>query len=263
MSGEYEPLFKITNRTASMTTSVSAKIATLNRFQDSQLCRANRIKSIKSSLAIEANSLSLKQVTDVINGNHVQGLEKDTLEVKNAYAAYEALPDLDPYRIKDLLHAHGLMTNGLVEESGRFRSGGAGVFSNGELIHMAPPANMVQTNITGLLNWVRTSEWDPLVKSSVFHYEFEFIHPFADGNGRVGRLWQTLLLSRWNPVLEWIPVESFIEKHQEEYYRAIGLSTERVDSGIFVEFMLNIIDETLNEFMTDQDTDQDVQRARS
>ena len=267
MSGEYEPLFNITGRTTSKIVSISAKVASLSQPFSAppspRLRRANRIRSIKSSLAIEANSLSLKQVTDVIKGKPVLGPERDILEVKNAYAAYLILSELDPYSVKDLLRVHKLMTDGLVEESGRFRSSGVGVFSNNELIHMAPPAGMVRGHITNLLNWVRTSEWDPLVKSCVFHYEFEFIHPFADGNGRMGRLWHTLLLSRWNPVLEWVPVESMIEKHQEEYYQAINQSTERTDSGIFVEFMLNIIDEALNEFITDQDTDQDVQRARA
>ena len=247
--------------------SISTKIASLSQpFSvppSPRLRRVNRIKSIKSSLAIEANSLTLRQVTDVVNGKRVLGPGKDILEVKNAYAAYGAISDLDPYSVKDLLYAHKIMTAGLVEESGNFRSGGVGVFSNNELIHMAPPAHMVPTHISNLLNWVKSSEWDPLVKSCVFHYEFEFIHPFADGNGRMGRLWQTLLLSRWNPLFEWIPVESMIEKHQAEYYQAINRSTEETDSGIFVEFMLNIIEESLNEFATDQDTDQDIQRARA
>ena len=271
MPGEYEPLFRITGRTTSLMVSISAKVASLSQPFSAppspRLRRANRIRSIKSSLAIEANSLSLKQVTDVIKGKPVLGPERDILEVKNAFAAYVLLSELDPYSVKDLLRVHGVMTNGLVNESGRFRSSGVGVFSNNELIHMAPPADLVPGHIANLLDWVRTSEWDPLVKSCVFHYEFEFIHPFADGNGRMGRLWHTLLLSRWNSILEWVPVESMIEKHQETYYQAINQSTERTDSGIFVEFMLNIINEALNEFIidqdTDQDTDQDVQRARA
>ena len=255
MSGGYEPFFNISGRTASNIASVSAKIAFLSQpsyaHPDIDLLCANRIRAIKSSLAIEANSLSLEQVTDTIRGKPVHGPEKDILEVNNAYSAYLMLPELDPYSIEDLLRVHKLMTNGLVDESGRFRSSGVGIFSNNKLIHMAPPAYLVPCHIANLLKWVRTSEFDPLVKSCIFHYEFEFIHPFVDGNGRMGRLWQTLLLSRWNPVMEWTPVESMIEKYQDEYYRAINQSTERTDSGIFLEFMLNIIDEALNEFIID------------
>ena len=267
MSKEYEPLFNITGRSSSKMISISMKVASLSQPFSAPLSprlrRANRIRSIKSSLAIEANSLSLKQVTDIIDGKRVFGPEKDILEVKNAYSSYGAIPELDPYSVKDLLYAHGLMTNGLMEESGRFRSGGVGVFNNGMVIHMAPPASMVPAHVSNLLDWVKNSEWGPLIKSCIFHYEFEFIHPFADGNGRMGRLWHTLLLSQWNSVLEWVPIESMIEKHQEEYYQAINFSTEKTDSGIFAEFMLNIIDEALNDFITDQDTDQDVRRARA
>lgn len=203
-----------------------------------KLRRANRIKSIYSSLAIEHNSLSLEQVSDIINGKRVLGAPDEIQEVKNAIDAYKLLENLDPYKINELLKAHKAMTNGLIEESGNFRTREEGVFAGERCIHVAPPAKNVPSLMQDLFDWLNISKTHPLIKSSVFHYEFEFIHPFRDGNGRMGRFWQTALLSRWKPIFAWIPVESMIIDKQEEYYTAISQSTAAGNSNPFIIFML-------------------------
>lgn len=184
----------------------------------------NRIKSIHSSLKIEANSLTLGQVRDVINGKAVLGEQKEIQEVKNAYTAYEHLVEINPYDIRHLKKFHGIMTKYLVEESGEFRSGEEGVFNGEQCIFMAPPARFVPQLMNDLFAWMKEARKDihPLILSSVFHYEFVFIHPFADGNGRMARLWHTAILSKWKQVFEYIPIESRIEKFQDEYYDAIA-----------------------------------------
>ena len=209
----------------------------------------NRIKSIHSSLKIEANSLSLGQVRDVINGRLVLGEQKEIQEVKNAYAAYESLSEINPYSIKDLKKFHGIMTKYLVEECGEFRHGEEGVFNGGECIFMAPPAQFVPQLMDELFEWMKKSRNSvhPLIMSSVFHYEFVFIHPFADGNGRMARLWHTAILAKWKPVFEFIPIESQIEKFQDEYYDAIARCHVSGESTIFIEFMLSQIDRILED----------------
>ena len=212
------------------------------------LRRRNRIRSVYSSLAIEQNTLSLEQVTAVLNGKRVLAPPRDIAEVKNAYEIYEMLDKLDPYNVEDLLSAHGVMTRGLTEEAGYFRSGPVGVVDrDGNILHFGTLPDYVSGLTKDLLDWVRESEIHMLIKSCVFHYELELIHPFADGNGRIGRLWHTLLLSQWKPIFAWLPVESIIHDRQEEYYRAINCSNYEGESTAFIAFMLAAIKEALVE----------------
>ena len=234
--GEYKPPFTITNEILSYVSSISEKIGRITAIRSLEtkphLRKNNRIKSIHSSLKIEANSLSLGQVRDVINGRLVLGEQKEIQEVKNAYAAYESLSEINPYSIKDLKKFHGIMTKYLVEECGEFRHGEEGVFNGDECIFMAPPAQFVPQLMDELFEWMKKSRNSvhPLIMSSVFHYEFVFIHPFADGNGRMARLWHTAILSKWKPVFEYIPIESRIEKFQDEYYDAQKKYADYVDT---------------------------------
>ncbi len=212
------------------------------------LRRSNRIRTIHGSLAIEQNTLSLEQVTAVLNGKRVLAPPKDIAEVKNAYEIYERLDELDPYSVDDLLIAHGIMTRGLVEESGMFRTRPVGVVdSEGYVLHFGTLPQYVPDLLMELLEWAKTSEVHMLIRSCVFHYELELIHPFADGNGRVGRLWHTLLLSKWNPVFAWLPVESIIHDRQQEYYDAINASNDAGESTPFIGFMLSAIKASLIE----------------
>lgn len=218
-----------------------------------KLRRENRIKTIHSSLAIEQNTLSLAQVTDVIDGKRVLAPPAEIREVKNAYEAYEELQKLNMFSVKDLLKAHKLMTNGLIKESGVFRSGNAGVYTADHiLIHAGSPANYVSSLVQELFTWLKSSNMHPLIKSCIFHYEFEFIHPFADGNGRTGRLWHTLILQNWKEFFAWLPVETMIHENQEEYYATINASNSAGESTIFVCFMLRIIQNILKEIVDNQ-----------
>ena len=212
------------------------------------LRRINRIRTIHGSLAIEQNTLSLEQVTAILKGKRVLAPPKDIAEVKNAYEIYERLDELDPYSVDDLLTAHGIMTRGLVEESGMFRTRPVGVVdSEGHVLHFGTLPQYVPDLVMELLEWAKTSEVHMLIRSCVFHYELELIHPFADGNGRVGRLWHTLLLSKWNPVFAWLPVESIIHDRQQEYYDAINASNDAGESTPFIGFMLSAIKASLIE----------------
>ena len=250
---DYKPPFTITNAILKYVASISEKLGKLNAVQGLEnkphLRKNNRIKSIHASLKIEANSLSLGQVRDVINGKLVLGEQKEIQEVKNAYAAYEKLSEIDPYSINDLKHYHGIMTRYLVDEAGEFRSSEEGVFSGERCIFMAPPARLVPQLMNDLFEWMKAAkdEVHPLILSSVFHYEFVFIHPFTDGNGRMARLWHTAMLAKWKPILEYIPIESQIEKFQEEYYDAISKCHMEGAATIFIEFMLSQIDKILDE----------------
>ena len=251
--GEYKPPFTITNEILSYVSSISEKIgritATNNLEAKPHLRKNNKIKSIHSSLKIEASSLTLGQVRDVINGRAVLGEQKEIQEVKNAYAAYERLSQIDPYNIRHLKQFHGIMTKYLVEESGDFRSGEEGVFNGDQCIFRAPPAQFVPQLMEKLFFWMNAARKDvhPLILSSVFHYEFVFIHPFSDGNGRMARLWHTAILSKWKPIFEYIPIESQVEKFQDEYYEAIAKCHVAGESTIFIEFMLSQIDAILDE----------------
>ena len=251
--GDYKPPFTITNQILTYISSISEKIgritATSNLEAKPHLRKNNRIKSIHSSLKIEANSLSLGQVRDVINGKTVLGEQKEIQEVKNAYAAYEKISEIDPYSITDLKKLHSIMTKYVVEESGDFRMGEEGVFNGDHCIFMAPPARLVPQLMDYLFNWMKEAKDNvhPLILSSIFHYEFVFIHPFSDGNGRMARLWHTAILSRWKPIFAYIPLESQIEKFQDEYYDAIATCHVDGASTIFIEFMLSQIDKILDD----------------
>ena len=219
--------------------------------------RENRLRSIQASLAIENNTLMLEQVTAVINGKRVLGSPREIQEVRNAFAAYEAMESWAPTSRADLLAAHGLLLAGLVDRPGAFRSGGVGVFRGKQLVHMAPPADRVPYLVTELLNWLKHTKEHPLIASCLLHYELEFIHPFADGNGRMGRLWQTLVLRKWKPLLAYLPVETVIKDRQADYYRALAEADKRADATPFVEFILQALFAALREAVaTDQVSDQ-------
>ena len=252
----YVPPYTITNKMLELVSDISEKVGKISSHKELEskphLRRNNRIRSIHSSLKIEANSLSLSEVRDVINGHLVLGDQKEIQEVKNAYAAYEKISEINPSSISDLKSIHGIMTNRTVHESGVFRKGEEGVFSGDKCIFVAPPANMVSELMKDLLSWVKKNEGivHPLIMSAVFHYEFVFIHPFADGNGRMARLWHTVILYRWRSVFEFIPLESRIERFQSEYYDAIAKCHVNGNSDVFIEFMLEMIDQVLDEVIS-------------
>lgn len=245
----YIPPYTITEKTVTLIADIMeliTKIAMSEKVEiNPKLRRNNRIKTIQASLAIENNSLSIDQVTAIVNGKRVLGLGQDIKEVQNAYEAYEILLTLDPYEINSLFTAHKILMNDLTKEAGRFRNGSVGVFTGEQLVHMAPPAHLVPEQVEALIQWVISSEAHPLVKSCVFHYEFEFIHPFSDGNGRMGRMWQTLILYKWKKIFGWLPVESLIKERQDQYYEVLGICDKSADSGKFIEFLLQAIYDTL------------------
>ncbi len=264
MSG-YKPPFHMTDKMVTLLAEISEQVGRITVLQEGKISphlrRENRIRTIHSSLAIEHNSLSLDQVTAILDGKRVLGNPNEIREVQNAYQAYELMLKLNPNSVEDLLTAHRLMMQGLVSENGRFRSGGVGVFDGDKLIHMAPPAQFVPQQIQELFSWYAASEMHPLIKSAVFHYEFEFIHPFQDGNGRMGRMWHSLLLGQWKELFFWLPIEELIQSRQKEYYDSLGVADKMADSAVFVELMLEIIRDTLKDttvvgHSTDQDSDQ-------
>lgn len=264
MSG-YKPPFHMTDKMVTLLAEISEQVGRITVLQEGKISphlrRENRIRTIHSSLAIEYNSLSLDQVTAILDGKRVLGNPNEIREVQNAYQAYELMLKLNPNSVEDLLTAHRLMMQGLVSENGRFRSGGVGVFDGDKLIHMAPPAQFVSQQIQELFSWYAASEMHPLIKSAVFHYEFEFIHPFQDGNGRMGRMWHSLLLGQWKELFFWLPIEELIQSRQKEYYDSLGVADKMADSAVFVELMLEIIRDTLKDttvvgHSTDQDSDQ-------
>lgn len=252
----YTPPFDITNKMLTYVSSISEKIGNIdyqnNLESKPHLRRNNKIRSIHSSLRIEANSLTLDQVHDVIDGHLVLGEQKEIQEVKNAYEAYEQIGKINPYSINDLNSLHAVMTKYLVSESGAFRSGEEGVFNGNECIFMAPPAQFVPDLMKQLFEWMNREKNNvhPLILSAVFHYEFVFIHPYSDGNGRMARLWHTAILSKWKPMFEFIPIESQIEKFQDGYYEAIAKCHIDGKSNVFIEFMLEQIDNILDEIIT-------------
>ncbi len=215
--------------------------------RDITLHRENRLRTIYSSLAIEGNTLTLGEVTAVIGGKAVAGKQTEIKEVKNAYEAYDKIMTLDPYSVTDFLAAHGLLTQGLVGESGCFRSDDVGVFAGSVAVHLGARPRFVPQLVADLFAWAKNSALHPVLKSAILHYEIETIHPFADGNGRIGRLWQTLLLAKWNPIFAWIPMESVLYRNRPHYYQAITDARNANDSGVFIEFTLSALYEIISE----------------
>lgn len=245
MSQAYTPPYSLTSAIVSLVSQASEALGRIEAEQSLasslRLRRINRIRTIQGSLAIEGNTLSEAQITAILDGKRVLAPPREIQEARNAIKAYDLFSQWQPAKEKDLLAAHSILMAGLLDAPGHYRNGGVGVMAGTQVIHMAPPANRVPLLMHNLLTWLNSTDEHPLIASSVFHYEFEFIHPFDDGNGRMWRLWQTLILSRWNPLLAHIPVETLIHEHQQEYYAALNRSTERSDSAAFIEFILQMI----------------------
>ena len=261
MNSVYRPPYTLTpaivNLVAGISEIIGRYIVLAEQNLTPRLRRENRIRNIQASLAIENNTLSVEQVTAVIEGKQVLGHPREIQDVRNAFAAYEAMEKWDARAEKDLLPAHQLLMRGLMDETGRYRSGGVGIFRGDRLLHMAPPTDRVPGLMSDLLEWLRKTNEHPLVAGSVFHYELEFIHPFADGNGRMGRLWQTLILRNWKPLLAYLPVETVIRDRQEAYYRVLSEADQQADAAPFIEFMLTALQDALSEAVeTDQVSDQ-------
>lgn len=261
----YQPPLTITPTILNLVAHISeqvGRLSVLSANADLRLRRIARIRTIQGSLAIEGNTLSEAQITAILNGKPVIAPQREVQEVKNALAAYEQFEQWQANNEADLLAAHSALMMGLVDEAGQYRSGGVGVMSGKTVIHMAPPANQVPRLMHDLMYWLATSELHPLIRSAVFHYEFEFIHPFSDGNGRLGRLWQSKILAQWHPLFANMPVETMVFAHQADYYAAIAQSTEQTDNAPFVEFMLGMIRDTLEAHATPQVSPQDTPQVK-
>lgn len=261
MSQSYAPPFSLTPQSLNLVVQFSEELGRRWVKEDVPLApglrKSNRLRAIQASLAIENNSLSLEQVTAVVAGKRVLGPPSEIQEVRNAFAAYEAMESWKPHLSKDLLKAHALLMSGLVDRPGRYRSGGVGIAQGNKVVHLAPPADRVPGLMKDLLGWLKQTDVHPLISSCVFHYELEFIHPFSDGNGRMGRLWQMLILSRWRPILAYLPVETVIRDRQAEYYRALAAADKAGQSTPFIEFLLSALLQALQEtWTTDQVSDQ-------
>lgn len=241
----YQPPFTVSARAINLVAEIAALMERyallLSKPDGLMLRKANRIKTIRSSLAIEGNELSEDEVRAVMNGKQVIAPQVQIQEVRNALRTYEVFHELDAFNLDDILRAHKLLMQDLTEDAGRFRSGGVGVFEGGNLIHLAPPAHRVPSLMHDLFRWLKNSEDHLLIRSCVFHYEFEFIHPFSDGNGRTGRLWQSLILSKANPLYAHLPVENLVHENQAAYYKAIELSSKQANCAPFIDFMLESI----------------------
>lgn len=236
---------EILNRVAAISEAIGRLTVLTDQARALRLRRINRIRTIHGSLAIEGNALSEAQITAILEGKRVIAPPREVQEVKNALAAYDRFDTWKPSVEKDLLEAHRILMSGLIDEAGLYRHGGVRIMAGQQVIHMAPPADRVPHLMVDLFGWLAATDVHPLIASSVFHYEFEFIHPFADGNGRMGRLWQSLILAHWNPLFANIPVESLIFEHQAEYYQALQESTQKTDSAPFIAFMLRMILDTV------------------
>lgn len=245
----YQPPYTITpeilNRVAAISEAIGRLTVLTDQSRALRLRRINRIRTIHGSLAIEGNTLSEAQITAILEGKRVIAPPREVQEVKSALAAYDRFDVWRPEAEKDLLEAHRMLMSGLIDEAGSYRHGGVGVMAGQQVIHMAPPADRIPQLMADLFGWLAATDAHPLIASSIFHYEFEFIHPFADGNGRMGRLWQSLILARWNPLFADIPVESLIFEHQAEYYQSLQESTRQTDSAPFIVFMLRMILDTV------------------
>ena len=256
----YAPPYSLTNALLSQVAAIAELVGMWKASNNNQLVphlrKGNRIKTIQASLAVEQNTLTVEQVTDVIEGKTVLGLPREIQEVRNAFNAYEKMQDWDPHSIDDLLTAHGLLMYGLIDDAGHLRSGGTGIYQGKQLVHMAPPASQLPRLIGDLMTWLKQTDAHPLIASAAFHYEFEFIHPFSDGNGRMGRLWQTVLLHQWQPMLAYLPVETVIKHRQEQYYQLLGEADASGDCTNFISFLLQAIHDSLQEAITKQPSEE-------
>jgi len=253
------PVYTISTKTIGLVARIAEKLGEIKGSgeysRNLRLRKINRLRSIQSSLAIENNTLTLGQVTDIIEGKRVLGPPHEIQEVKNAFQAYEHLFEYDPYKVKDFLKAHQFITTLLVKDAGHFRSQGVGVFEGTKLLHAGANYRFVPQLVEDLFAWAKKTDAHPLIKSSIVHFEIEFIHPFMDGNGRIGRLWQTLILSKWNELFAWLPVETVVHENQQGYYDVLQISQKSGDSELFIEFMLNAILQALEELPVRKITD--------
>jgi Fic family protein len=251
-----KPPYKITSKILDLIASISEKIGEVNAAYlyrpPTELRKKNKIKTIQSSLEIEGNSLSLDQVTAILNNKRIIAPQKDILEVKNAIKVYDNLSQFNPTSITSFCKAHAILMDGLIENPGKIRTKSVGIIKGATVTHVAPPGNIVRSLIKNLFDYLKKDKDLILIKSCVFHYEMEFIHPFMDGNGRMGRLWQTLILRQYSPVFEFLPIESLIKARQSDYYKVLGESDNKGESTEFIEFMLQNINESLEELLANQ-----------
>ena len=251
-----KPPYQITNKIVELIASISEKIGEVNSAHlyrpPTELRKRNRIKTIQSSLEIEGNTLSIEQITAILENKKVIAPKKDILEVKNAIIVYDRLADYKPYNLTSFCKAHEILMKGLVNNPGSIRSKSVGIIKGSVITHIAPPGNIVRSLLKDLFDYLKKDKDLLLIKSCVFHYEVEFIHPFMDGNGRMGRLWQTVLLRQYSPVFEFLTVESLIKAKQFEYYKILGESDNKGDSTVFVVFMLQIINDSLEDLLINQ-----------
>lgn len=251
-----KPPYKITNKILNLISSVSEKIGEVKSARlikpPTELRKRNRIKTIQSSLEIEGNTLTVLQITDLLDNKRVLAPQKDIFEVKNAINVYENLNKFKVYEIKSLCSAHKMLMNKLVKNAGNLRNSDVGIVKGNQIAHLAPPGEMVYPLLKDLFSYLKDDEDIILIKSCVFHYEFEFIHPFVDGNGRMGRLWQTMILKEYSPVFEFLPIETIVKEKQQDYYNALGKSDGQGESTLFIEFMLDIINSALEDLLKTQ-----------
>lgn len=251
-----KPPYEITSKILALIVSISEQIGAINAAHlnkpPTELRKKNRIKTIQSSLEIEGNTLTVEQITDLLDNKRVLAPPKDIQEVKNAIAVYEQLREFDVYELKSLCKAHSVLMKNLVDNPGKLRSSSVGIVKGSQIAHLAPPGEMVVPLMNDLFKYLKQDQDILLIKSCVFHYEFEFIHPFVDGNGRMGRLWQTMILKEHSPVFEFLPIETLIKEKQQEYYQVLGTSDSQGSSTVFIEFMLEIIRNALADLLKQQ-----------
>jgi Fic family protein len=251
-----KPPYEITSKILTQIATISERIGEVNAVHltkpPTELRKKNRIKTIQSSLEIEGNTLTVEQITDLLNNKRIIAPQKDIIEVKNAIEVYERIQQFKVYSLNSLCDAHKILMKDLIENAGKLRSSSVGIVKGNELAHLAPPGEMVKPLMNDLFSYLKKDDDLLLIKSCVFHYEFEFIHPFLDGNGRIGRLWQTIILKEYSPVFEFLPIETLIKEKQQEYYNVLGKSDNKGTSTYFIEFMLEIIKNALDDLLKTQ-----------